>query len=337
MSTRADNAKLLNRLIHDPSTLDKLDPRGFEVLVAHLFASLGYEIILTPTTRDGGRDIIATFTNEISSVTAVVECKMYRSQKAVGIAEVRALYGVSINDRSNLAILVTNSRFTKRAQEFAKRIGGEVQLIDRARLLEIVREARRRENEKAQALAFSLSHLPLKTVEIITEPDFSDKSNLILPKKFSKRIVSVDSIPIQLLQAISSDPRHLHALSPRQFEKFIAELVDGIGFNDVVLTPRSYDGGKDVIASRIVNGIPLTFYFECKKYAEGNKIQIDTLRSLLGVVAHDSNKANIGVLVTTSTFTAGSKKLILSECRLDGKDYEGLTDWIDDYSKKYSI
>ena len=72
----------------------------------------------------------------------------------------------------------------------------------------------------------------------------------------------------------------------------------------------------------------MTFYFECKKYAAENKVQLDRLRVLLGVVAHDSRKANIGVLVTTSTFTAGARDLILSECRLDGKDYDGILGWI---------
>ena len=83
-------------------------------------------------------------------------------------------------------------------------------------------------------------------------------------------------------------------ITPRQFEEFIAKLLSELGFNDVILTPRSGDGGKDVIASHSVQGIPITFYFECKKYAEGNKIQLDTMRSLLGTVAHDSRKVNKG-------------------------------------------
>lgn len=56
-----------------------------------------------------------------------------------------------------------------------------------------------------------------------------------------------------------------------------------------------------------------------------NKVQLDTLRSLLGVVAHQSHKANIVVLVAPSTFTRGAQELILSECRLDGRDYHGIT------------
>jgi restriction system protein len=117
-------------------------------------------------------------------------------------------------------------------------------------------------------------------------------------------------------------------LTPGQFEEFIAEIVRELGFRNVILTPPSGDGGRDVIASNEVNGIPLTFYFECKKYADTNKVQLDTLRALLGCVAHHATEANIGVLVTTSRFTQGCKDLIASECRLDGKDYDGIVGWV---------
>jgi hypothetical protein len=78
----------------------------------------------------------------------------------------------------------------------------------------------------------------------------------------------------------------------------------------------------------------MTFFFECKKYAKDNKVQLDTLRALLGTVAHHSQEANIGVLVTTSQFTKGCKDLIMSDCRLDGKDYDGILGWISELKTK---
>jgi HJR/Mrr/RecB family endonuclease len=158
---------------------------------------------------------------------------------------------------------------------------------------------------------------------------------LIFPEAFSQRILRVDNIPLTLLRAVSADPRTMHALTPPQFEEFIAELIERIGFSNVVLTPSRGDGGKDVIASKIVHEIPVSFYFECKKYAPGNKVQLDSLRALLGVVSHDSRQTNVGVLVTTSTFTAGAQQLILSDCRINGKDYAGVTGWISEYRKRY--
>ena len=36
-----------------------MSPRGFEELVAEMLSRLGYEVTLTPASRDGGKDIYA--------------------------------------------------------------------------------------------------------------------------------------------------------------------------------------------------------------------------------------------------------------------------------------
>jgi restriction endonuclease Mrr len=125
----------------------------------------------------------------------------------------------------------------------------------------------------------------------------------------------------------------MRALSPREFEHFIAELVAQLGFDDVKLTCFSGDGGRDVIATKVVHGLPISFFFECKKHAPENKVQVQTLRALLGVIAHNSHTANIGVLVTTSQFTRGSKEIMAAECRLSGKDYDGIVDWLREFRR----
>ncbi|MGO4859076.1 restriction endonuclease [Arthrobacter sp. 2MCAF14] len=40
--------------------LSELSPREFELLVAALFHKLGYNVEVTPQTRDGGRDVVLT-------------------------------------------------------------------------------------------------------------------------------------------------------------------------------------------------------------------------------------------------------------------------------------
>jgi HJR/Mrr/RecB family endonuclease len=157
-------------------------------------------------------------------------------------------------------------------------------------------------------------------------------TRLALPSSFEKRVISAESLPLSIIRRVANDPHVMHQLSPRQFEEFIATLIDELGFDDVLLTPPSRDGGRDLIARHTVHGIPITFFFECKKYAGGSLVQLDTLRALLGVVAHESRSANIGVLVTTSRFTRGCKELIASEARLDGKDYDGITKWVSDWA-----
>lgn len=50
--------QILFELKNNPLYVYQLSPREFEEVVAELFKAKGYEVKLTPATRDGGRDII---------------------------------------------------------------------------------------------------------------------------------------------------------------------------------------------------------------------------------------------------------------------------------------
>lgn len=278
-TSHASMLRFLDRLVEEPGVLDELSPAGFESFVAYLLTSLGYDVSLTPQARDRGRDLIATLQTPLSTLTVVIECKRYRAGRSVPADEVRRLLGFAELSKANLALLVTNSQFTNEAVLLADR-QKVVQLIARHKIYQMASAALDKEQQRVDSVAFGLGSLPLKQVGRIEVPKTTEPRGLFLPAEFSDRIVKVDGVPLDLLRAINQDPRHLHGLTPRGFERFVAEVADGIGFNDVLLTPRSYDGGKDVIATKIVNGIPLAFYFECKQYAEGNKVQLDTLRAI---------------------------------------------------------
>lgn len=340
--TRAELISVLNTLVHRDQALDELSPLDFEALVAFLLDSLGYEARTWQEVGDHGIDIVVRGRDPLGMESiGLVECKKYRSDRPVGVEVLRALYAVSEYRRANWAAVITSSRFTRAAREFATHTAPRLRLVDRGLLIEWVLRARAKEEERVESIARRLDRLTLiefgrlvaPTVQVLADTDVA--ARVALPSEYISRLVLAEQLPFRVLQAVLSDPRHLHQLTPRQFEEFVAEIVDGLDFKDVVLTPRSGDGGRDVIASKLVHGIPLTFFFECKKYAEGNKVQLDTLRALLGTVAHHGSDANIGVLVTTSTFTKGCRELIASECRLDGKDYQGLVGWIDDYQRPY--
>jgi len=234
---------------------------------------------------------------------------------------------------------VTTSGFSESAKAIAAQNQKTLELIDRSALSSLIDQYTINRElfasnlfEKAWSLVLdNLAHIRDPSPEEIEEFDVDAHD---LGKEEKSAIISVDSLPFRLIARIMKSPNEVKNLTPRQFEEFVAGTLDQLGFSDVILTPRSRDGGKDVIASHQINGIPLSFYFECKKYADDNKIQLETLRTLLGTVAHDARKVNMGVLVTTSAFTKGSRDFILSESRLDGKDYEGILGWVDELNKK---
>lgn len=167
--------------------------------------------------------------------------------------------------------------------------------------------------------------------------DSEEESQIILPTRIEEKLELVNYTPITLFQKILNDPLLVREISPRDFEYFVAEIINKLGFSDVNVTPRSNDGGRDIIATRTINDIKMLFAFECKQYSPERKIQLHTMRSLLGTISYSETKVNMGVLVTTSFFTKGSKNLIMSEALIDGKDFDDLVLWINQVKKCVSI
>jgi hypothetical protein len=153
-------------------------------------------------------------------------------------------------------------------------------------------------------------------------------SLLRLPPDHRERFVQVGDLPQRLIRALVESPKLLYQLDPRKFEEVVAELLAKLGFRDVLLTRTAKDGGRDIVASRRLHGIPISFYFECKRYGEDKKVGLENVRALLGAAAHDARQVNKAVLVTTARFTRDARLFIANEARLDGKDYDALCGWM---------
>jgi uncharacterized protein YjbI with pentapeptide repeats len=111
--------ELISYLAKHPEALDSVRPRQFEELVAGILASYGWEVQLTPESRDGGYDIFA-ISKDISGARTswIIECKRYRRDRKVGVEIARALYGVKQDIRVANAMLATTSDFTRGVNDF---------------------------------------------------------------------------------------------------------------------------------------------------------------------------------------------------------------------------
>ena len=336
--TREYIAKLIRQISLREKELKSLVSPQLESLVAELSAQHQY-IEEIKRTMAPPADLLLSIRDQQNIISKyAIEVKL--TQKLIDESAVKAFRNHIDKLSIDKAFLVTNSFFSESAKKLAEDYKNSIQLIDHEALLNWAHQYQAVQEKFASSLFSSIWRLPLHDFfvlkeEEITKEEVVEPTTLILPPEHQDRIIRAENIPFRLIHAILRDPRHMRNLTPRQFEEFIAEVVDHLGFSNIILTPPSGDGGRDVIASNEINGIPMTFFFECKKYAEGNKVQLDTLRSLLGTVAHHATEANMGVLVTTSTFTKGCKDLIMSECRLDGKDYDGLLGWVGELKKKF--
>ncbi len=122
--------ELLQRLVKEPKLLYELSPRLFEQVVAELLSRMGYEVTLTPASRDGGKDVYAASQNHLGSFLYIVECKKYAPDNPVGVALVRQLYGVVQAEKATAGILATTSFFTKDAKEFQGQAAFQISLQD---------------------------------------------------------------------------------------------------------------------------------------------------------------------------------------------------------------
>src|SRR5207253_1902229 len=93
---------------------------------------MGYEVRLTPQTRDGGRDILLVYRiPPRREILFLVECKRLGQGKTVGIDVVhRLLWILNRNDRANGGMIATTARFSKEAQKTAEQYSWQLSLHD---------------------------------------------------------------------------------------------------------------------------------------------------------------------------------------------------------------
>jgi hypothetical protein len=111
-------AAIRHELGRDPDALEKMDPFDFERLVAELLRAMGYDVMLTPKAKDGGRDILAIATLPPGlRLLFTVECKRWRKHRPVEVGDVRQfIYTVRENDKANGGMIVTTSSFSAGAR-----------------------------------------------------------------------------------------------------------------------------------------------------------------------------------------------------------------------------
>lgn len=137
-----------------------------------------------------------------------------------------------------------------------------------------------------------------------------------------KRVVEIVKTADERLAAYcAANPIVLRAIAPRDFEKVIAEVMRGLGF-DVELTARTRDGGRDVVAVK-ARPVAVRFLIECKQYADNRPVRVGAVRSLYGIVTDE--RATKGILATTSYFTQPAQEFLdRNTWVVEGRDWRGI-------------
>ena len=110
-----------------------LSPREFEEYVSQLYASLGYEVELTPYSNDKGVDIVMT----LDETKYVVQCKRYK--KTVGSPDIQKFIGSIDHFNADKGIFVTTGLFSFEAEKMAAQ--HPIELVNRVELAKLILKA----------------------------------------------------------------------------------------------------------------------------------------------------------------------------------------------------
>jgi restriction system protein len=127
---------------------------------------------------------------------------------------------------------------------------------------------------------------------------------IIIPgeKTTEGQIIEAVAIPwFEIIETILKDPENAHQIDWRKWEEIIAGAYKQRGCG-VVLTPRSGDKGRDIIAT--VSGLQIRIFDQVKAYKPGHVVTLQEVHSMLGVLSAAPNVSK-GVITTTSSFAPG--------------------------------
>jgi restriction system protein len=113
---------------------------------------------------------------------------------------------------------------------------------------------------------------------------------LVIPGSNTDNGVLIEAVAIpwfKIVDLIQKDPSAIHQINWRAWEEIIAGAYTNDGF-EVILTPRSNDKGRDVIATRHGVG-SIRVFDQVKAYAAHRVVTAEEVRAMVGVLAVEGN------------------------------------------------
>jgi restriction system protein len=126
---------------------------------------------------------------------------------------------------------------------------------------------------------------------------------LLIPGDATQEGLLIEAVAppwLKILELIRADPKTIYEIDPRAWEEIIAGAYTEAGFDEVILTPRSGDKGRDVVATRKGVG-SIRIFDQVKAYKPGHLVTADEVRAMIGVITGAQNVSK-GLITTTSDF-----------------------------------
>lgn len=104
---------LAERIALHPEEFMDIEWRDLERIIATIFSDFGYDVDLTPSSKDGGKDVIVWYRGE----TYIIEIKHWCEKSKVGQSYIRDFLNVVIRENRKLGIYLSSSGYTANAFE----------------------------------------------------------------------------------------------------------------------------------------------------------------------------------------------------------------------------
>lgn len=101
----------------DPDNLYKIEWRDLERMIAEVFEGIGFKVELTPSSKDGGKDIVLSCNVLGKSKSYIIEIKHWRSGIRVGQSAVRDFLNVIIQERRDSGLYLSTFGYCNNAFE----------------------------------------------------------------------------------------------------------------------------------------------------------------------------------------------------------------------------
>jgi restriction system protein len=176
------------------------------------------------------------------------------------------------------------------------------------------------------------------TWRIKSSPELVVKS-IIIPEKETPEgalIGPTTRVWESIIKELKRDWTKAYEMPSRAWEEIIAGAFKADGFDDVILTPRSGDHGRDVIAYR--RGVcTIKVIGSVKAYKPGLLVGYDDVRALVGVMAGERDTSK-SIITTTSDFPPNIMKdpfiAPFVPYRLELMNGKALQEWLKKFSAR---
>lgn len=104
---------LAKRIATYPEEFMDIEWRDLERIIATVFSDFGYDVDLTPSAKDGGKDVIVWYHGE----SYIIEIKHWNEENRVGKSYIREFLSIVIRENRKLGLYLSSSGYTANAFE----------------------------------------------------------------------------------------------------------------------------------------------------------------------------------------------------------------------------